>query len=155
ALPNPARIIHIGTSDGAHLAAHLATQPTAHFTHLHGNLAEMEWHAPLTAAGHTITPLCAYTTTYAEALPPEVITHLPRITHILLFSAGSTKHLLKLLQHGNMLPCLHPSATAVALSPKVAQAAAPFPRVVTASHPTLTSLIHTLRALANAPSGCL
>lgn len=151
------KVLHTGTSNANALAQDIITRfPTStRFTHVHGDTADTTWHTTLRSHGYLLKSVCAYTTTYAEALPEDVLQAFPGITHILLFSAGSTKHLLKLLEQANMLPCLHPCANAVVLSPQVAQAAKAFPQVTVAPQPNLTSLLQTLHTCINAPSGSL
>lgn len=151
------KVLHTGTSSAIALAHDIMQRfPTStRFTHVHGDTADTGWHTTLRSEGYLLKAVCAYTTTYAEALPEDVIRAFPSITHILLFSAGSTKHLLKLLEQANMLTCLHRYANAVVLSPQVAQAAKAFPQVTIAPQPNLASLLHTLQACANAPSGSL
>lgn len=138
-----ATVLHSGAGSAADLLPFLHSLPPQNFTHLHGSTANLGWYHPARAMGHSVHAVPTYTTTYAQSLPTPVVQALAEghIRTILLFSAGGTKHLQKLLQQATITP----NQTAVAFSPQVAAAADAFPRVVTAAQPTLAAMITTLQ----------
>lgn len=141
--------------DAAALAEHLTRRPVQHLVHLHGHPANLGWHE-----GNNVTPLLAYITTYIDELPPTVAEAYAQgeVTHTLLLSSESAKHLHRLLQQATMAPWPNPPSPAspppnlppvVALSPKVAQTAQSlgFPVMATCPHPSLPKLLSTLKSL--------
>jgi len=136
----------IGTSNAEALARSIINGrlKPQHFLHPHGDKASFAWHEPLRKAGHIVTPLLAYRTQPVGELPASTATTLNKEapTHTLLFSAGSAKHLAKLLNQAN----ISPKGTAVCFSPAVAQVAkAHWPRTLTATSPTLKSMLTRLK----------
>lgn len=138
-----ATVLHSGAGGAADLLPYLHTLAPQHLVHLHGNTSDCTWHTHAGAMGHRLDAVCTYHTTYAAGLPAAVMDALQHhtIRYVLLFSAGGTNHLQKLLQQATITP----SQTAVAFSPQVAAAASAFPRVLTAAQPTLHAMITTLQ----------
>jgi uroporphyrinogen-III synthase len=137
-------VLHTATT-AAELADHLTVRPVPKLVHLHGHPANLSWHK-----GHNITPLLAYTTTYIEDLPPAIADAFAQgeVTHTLLLSSESAKHLRRLLQKDTM--ALWPSSNpppVLALSPHVAQTAQSlgFPVMATSPQPSLPQLLATLK----------
>lgn len=136
----------IGTTNAESLARSIiaAHRTPQHFLHPHGEKAPLSWHKLLHDAGHTITPLLAYTTGFVASisvLHRQLLQKNPP-THTLLFSANSAEHLAKLLKQANIAP----NGTAICLSEAVAKAAKPhWPRVLVATTPSQEALIACLK----------
>lgn len=141
-----ANVVLTGTDNGHTMAHDILQHETLlqHFAHLHGDHAGMEWHGVLTEAGHTVMPLAAYHTHHIATLPEHATRRMaaegfPALT--LLFSAGSARHLAKLLKQANIIP----SGTALCLSEAVAtEASIYWPHVRIAPQPTLEGVVSLL-----------
>lgn len=142
-------VLHIAPT-GAALSDHLTVRPVLKLAHLHGHPANLGWHK-----GHNVIPLLAYTTTYIEELPFSIAEAFTQghVTHTLLLSSESAKHLRRLLQQATMGPWPNPSPPPVlALSPLIAQTAQSlgFPVMAISPQPSLPSLLDTLKSSLSA-----
>ncbi|MCP5405639.1 MAG: uroporphyrinogen-III synthase [Pseudomonadaceae bacterium] len=138
-----AEVVYHGERGAEGLLPYLATLPPQPLLHLRGQQVAAAWYGRAAALGHRIEHHVVYTTTYAEELPAAVTAALRGggLGHVVLFSAGGTRHLQHLLQQATITP----TQTAVAFSPQVATAATAFPKVVVAAKPSLHAAITTLK----------
>lgn len=141
-------VLHTAPTSAA-LSDHLTLRPARKLVHLHGHPANLGWHK-----GHTVHPLLAYTTTYLDELPFPLAESFAQghVTHALLLSSESAKHLRRLLQQATMAPWPSQSPPpklppVLALSPQVAQTAQSlgFPVMATSPQPSLPQLLNTLK----------
>jgi uroporphyrinogen-III synthase len=138
-------VILSGKEDAQGLASLITANGFAKYylAHLHGDTAQIGWHKGLLERGYKISSHMAYTTTWEDALPPEIIEALQagRLRKVCLFSALAAEHLLSLFARANIDPGV---LTAIVISPRVADAAKGFGCVKIARQPDRTGIRQVL-----------